>query len=282
MPRLEGRLGGRLEPGQVIGDKTMPGGIPWPGHPRRLPDRRNPLLQVPRNGVSRPDPGGQVRLNHHQTPPPGGGDTVAVNSSDRDISTTGVMTGIGAVTTDGLLTAALGATISGATTAINADSNFATNINTVVKRRFDPRRRCGHCSRKFVRSDITTAGVMTGIGAITADGLLTASLGATISGATTAINADSNFATNINTGTSNGALTLGGNSGTVAVNSSDWDITTTGAMTGIGAITSDGAVSTTSTLGVGTWPKMASQTPVVVSAGPIHHADWHAATTHFG
>jgi hypothetical protein len=115
--------------------------------------------------------------------------------------------------------------------------------------------------------DITTTGVMTGIGAITSNGLATLALGATISGATTAINADSNFATNINTGTSNAALTLGGGAGTVAVNSSDWDISTAGVMTGIGAITSDGAVATTSTLGVGTWLKMTSQTAVVVSAG---------------
>jgi hypothetical protein len=37
-----------------------------------------------------------------------------------------------------------------------------------------------------------------------------------------------------------GALTLGNGTGTAAMNSSDWDISTTGAMTGIGAITMDG------------------------------------------
>lgn len=115
--------------------------------------------------------------------------------------------------------------------------------------------------------DISTAGAMTGIGAITADGLITGQLGATISGATTSINASSNFGTNINTGTSSGALALGGGSGTVAVDSSDWDISTTGAMTGIGAITSDGAVATTSSLGVGTWFKMTQAATVAVGAG---------------
>lgn len=80
---------------------------------------------------------------------------------------------------------------------------------------------------------IGATGAMTGIGAITADGLITGTAGATISGATTSVNASSNFATNINTGTSTGALSLGGGSGTVAVNSSTWDITTAGVASGL-------------------------------------------------
>ena len=85
--------------------------------------------------------------------------------------------------------------------------------------------------------DIGATGAMTGIGAITADGLITGSAGATISGATTSVNASSNFATNINTGTSAGALSLGGGSGTVAVDSTGWDISTLGAVSSIGDIT---------------------------------------------
>jgi hypothetical protein len=38
----------------------------------------------------------------------------------------------------------------------------------------------------------------------------------------------------------NGAVTLGDNGDTVAINSSDWDISATGDVTGIGAITTDG------------------------------------------
>lgn len=59
-----------------------------------------------------------------------GGETVAINSSDWDINTTGDMTGIGAITMNGLLTGTLGATLSGATINLNASSNFATNIGT--------------------------------------------------------------------------------------------------------------------------------------------------------
>lgn len=84
---------------------------------------------------------------------------------------------------------------------------------------------------------ISATGAATGIGAITADGLITGTAGATISGATTSVNASSNFATNINTGTSSGALSLGGGSGTVAVNSSAWDITTAGVASGLTKIT---------------------------------------------
>jgi hypothetical protein len=89
------------------------------------------------------------------------------------------------------------------------------------------------------------------LGTLGAGGAITGTAGATISGATTSLNASSNFATNINTGSSSGAVTIGGNSGTVAINSSDWDITTTGAMTGIGALTADGAWFTSSTIGAG-------------------------------
>jgi len=49
---------------------------------------------------------------------------------------------------------------------------------------------------------------------------------------------------NIGTGgTGADVITIGGNVGTVAIDSGDWDISTTGAMTGIGAITLDGAIS---------------------------------------
>ena len=44
---------------------------------------------------------------------------------------------------------------------------------------------------------------------------------------------------------SNGQVDLGDNGDTVAIDSSDWDINTTGDATGIGAITSDGAISFT-------------------------------------
>jgi hypothetical protein len=90
--------------------------------------------------------------------------------------------------------------------------------------------------------DVGATGNMTGIGTITNNGLITATAGATITGAAVNLNASSNFAVNVGTGSTNAAVTIGGGSNTVAVNSSDWDISATGDMTGIGAITSDGVV----------------------------------------
>lgn len=78
---------------------------------------------------------------------------------------------------------------------------------------------------------------------ITSNGLLTGSAGATVSAGTISFNASSNFATNINTGTSTGAVTIGGGSGTVAVNSTSWDISTTGVASGFTGVTSAGAIS---------------------------------------
>lgn len=89
---------------------------------------------------------------------------------------------------------------------------------------------------------IGATGIATGLGAITADGLITGTAGATLTGAAINLNVSSNFAVNVGTGTTASAVTVGGGSNTVAINSSDWDVSTTGIMTGIGAITMDGAL----------------------------------------
>jgi hypothetical protein len=90
--------------------------------------------------------------------------------------------------------------------------------------------------------DISTTGAMTGIGAITADGLITGTLGTTITGAAVNLNASSNFATNIGTGTSNALVTIGGGSGTIALNSSVWGITAAGVASGLTGLTTSGVI----------------------------------------
>ena len=111
----------------------------------------------------------------------GGSGTIYVNSSDWDISTTGVMTGISGITNNAAITS------TGGIVSLNASSNFATNINT---------------------------GTSTG----------TVTIGNTLNAVTLA-----------------GILTLGNGLDTIAVSSSDWDISTTGVMTGISGITTNGA-----------------------------------------
>lgn len=72
-------------------------------------------------------------------------------------------------------------------------------------------------------------------GSVTATGGTTITNGATVTGATT-INANNNSTTGLCTGTCNAATSIGGGSGTVAIDSSDWDITTVGVVSGINSI----------------------------------------------
>lgn len=90
--------------------------------------------------------------------------------------------------------------------------------------------------------DISTTGDMTGIGAITMDGLLTGTAGATLSGAAVSLNNNSNFAVDIATGTSTGAVSIGGGSNTVAINTTSWDISSAGVASGFTGLTSTGTV----------------------------------------
>ncbi len=92
-----------------------------------------------------------------------------------------------------------------------------------------------------------TTGLVTMQNALTVSGLITGSAGATISGATVAINENSNNTTNINTGTSTGAVNIGTGaaSGTVSIGRTGGTITTIGALGHTGTITSSGLITTT-------------------------------------
>ncbi|NTU67127.1 MAG: hypothetical protein HGB08_04370, partial [Candidatus Moranbacteria bacterium] len=78
-------------------------------------------------------------------------------------------------------------------------------------------------------------------------GVVSMGNGFTASGGAISLNASSNYAVSIATGTSTGAVTIGGGLNTVAIDSSDWDITTAGAMTGISGISSNGSYTQTGT-----------------------------------
>lgn len=81
---------------------------------------------------------------------------------------------------------------------------------------------------------------ITSSGALTIAGLLT-STGLTTSGAAVSINNNSNFATNINTGSSNALVSIGGGSGTFALDTTNIDISS-GTISGATGITSSGAI----------------------------------------
>ncbi len=158
----------------------------------------------------------------------GGSGTVAVNSSSWDISTAGAVTGLTSVGMSGDLTLSAGdvyladgkAIKGSATTAetlkIQAydvdnttyrDVLTLTNGNTITAVLGSGNETISVNSADW---DISTTGDMTGIGAVTMNGLLTGSLGATVTGAAVNLNASSNFDVNIGTGTSTGTVTIGG------------------------------------------------------------------------
>jgi hypothetical protein len=87
-----------------------------------------------------------------------GVETVAINSSDWDISTTGAMTGIGAITADGLITGTGGSTLTG-TVALGGGGADTVAIDTSSW-------------------DVSTAGAFTGVADIT--GTAGAALGITL------------------------------------------------------------------------------------------------------
>jgi hypothetical protein len=69
--------------------------------------------------------------------------------------------------------------------------------------------------------------------------------GITTSGGSNSLNNNSNFATNINTGTSTGAVAIGGGSNTVDINSTSWEISSAGLISGLTGLTSTGNITLT-------------------------------------
>jgi hypothetical protein len=151
----------------------------------------------------------------------GGLGTVAVNSSTWDVSTAGAFTGVTGITMSGNMTLAngnaiRGSAVSGETLSIQVydndtgpgykDAILLTNGNTPAIAIGDGNPTITINSADW---DISATGDMTGIGAVTMDGLLTGTLGATITGAAVNLNASSNFAVNIASGTSTGTITIG-------------------------------------------------------------------------
>jgi hypothetical protein len=96
-------------------------------------------------------------------------------------------------------------------------------------------------------ADATNAGLISTTaqsigGAKTFSSLITGQAGFTTTGGIVNVNVSSNFATNINTGTSTGAVTIGGGSNTFAINSTAFDVSTAGALSGITTINASGLV----------------------------------------
>ncbi|MFC1617650.1 beta strand repeat-containing protein [Patescibacteria group bacterium] len=215
-----------------------------------------------------------------------GGDTVAINSSDWDITTGGNMTGIGNITADGNLSLStaqvLGASplrFEGATdddvfstfafTDPTGGGNTITfqNASGTVAYTSDIPAGAGLWTDSGAYIYPTNTGTNTRVydngnlqvlgGTLTMpnSNVLTGvanyaqfDLGVSVGGATTYY-INSSGSANLNAGTfggtfiANGQVGIGDGGDSVAINSGDWDITTTGNMSGIGNITADGNLS---------------------------------------
>jgi hypothetical protein len=142
----------------------------------------------------------------------------------------------GAIAISGLITGTAGATITGAAVSLNAGSNYAVNIGT------------GNSTGTVTVGGTGIQSIAIGNGAAAK----TVALGSSNSTSTTTIlsgsngvniNASNNQPTNINTGSSTGLVTIGGGSGTAAINTSAWGITSAGAMSGFTTAAFSGAIS---------------------------------------
>jgi len=90
------------------------------------------------------------------------------------------------------------------------------------------------------------------------------------------LNSNANYATNINTGTSSGVVTIGGGSSPVSVNSDTWDISIGGGASGFTSLTSSGNISFSS-LGAGGLVKAANGSGLLSVATP--NVDYQAPLT---
>ena len=146
-----------------------------------------------------------------------------------------------------------GLTNAGGVANLNASSNFATNINTGTS---TATATIGGGSNSVAINSsswkVTTGGAASGFTTFSLSDDLTMANGKAVKGSTTTAETIKLQAYDVDNTTYRDAITLtngdvvavaiGSNNETVAINSSDWDISSTGAMTGIGAITADGTL----------------------------------------
>lgn len=174
--------------------------------------------------------------------------TFSVSSTGMDVSTAGAVSGVTTLSMTDDLSMANGKGVKSSTTSGQTVGVYGYDNDTgpsyvgalVITNGNTPATVLGNTNGTTAISSsdwaVSTTGAMTGIGAITMDGLLTGTAGATVTGAAVNLNASSNFAVNIGTGTNNQLVTIGGGSGTAAINTSDWDINAAGAATNIDSI----------------------------------------------
>jgi hypothetical protein len=134
--------------------------------------------------------------------------TFQLDSSGLDVSTAGALAGVTTFTASGNLDTTAGAVLT----------------NSIIR--------------------LTNSGTLQNIAGLTLTGTTSLTGASNLLGGAVSINASSNNATNINTGTSTGAITLGNALATLGITSSAFTVSTAGAVSGISTLAASGNIST--------------------------------------
>ena len=174
--------------------------------------------------------------------------SLAITSTGLNVTTGGVITGAAGITNTGALTQ------SGGVVSINASGSNAINIGTGTN---TGTLTLGNnsCSVAMASSvwDISSAGAMSGFTTLSLSDDITMATGKGVKSSTTTAHTVGLYGYDVD-GTAyvggivmtNGdtpATVVGNTNGTTAISSSDWTISTTGVVAGIGAVGMDGALS---------------------------------------
>ena len=89
---------------------------------------------------------------------------------------------------------------------------------------------------------VTNTGAITAVGVNSGSGLLQGTGGLTLTGATSINNNASTNTTNIGTGSTSGAIAIGGNSDTLAIDTTNWDVSSLGVASGLTGLSSSGTI----------------------------------------
>jgi len=173
--------------------------------------------------------------------------SLALASTGLNVTAGGVITGAAGITNTGVFTT------SGGAATVNASGTNAINIGTGS---FSGTATLGNngASVGIASSvwDITTAGAMSGFTSLSLSGDITIATGKGIKSSTTDAHTAGLYGYDVDgavyvggivmTNSNTPATVVGNSNGTTAITSSDWAISTTGDMTGIGAVTTDGLI----------------------------------------
>jgi fibronectin-binding autotransporter adhesin len=195
---------------------------------------------------------GNLTTAASQTITAGGGLIVSsggINNNNGGITNTGALAGVTTISASGAITAATSNTInglsinSGSLSGITGFSQTSGAFSVTGSGAITLGAGSNPFSIDSTAFDVSSTGDLSGIGTINATGLASITGGATISGGTISLNVGGALRnTRINTGASTGTVTIGGGSAVLVIDSTAFDVSSTGDLSGIGTVNMSGAI----------------------------------------